>query len=227
MSQEKIAEINDRIQKAMAAGKAGQERVLLVAVSKRQPVEVLQNFYSAGQVDFGENYLQEAAEKQKVLQDFKICWHYIGKIQKKKIKSIVGKFHWIHTVDRWDVAEKISETAITLGIKQKVLLQVNIGKEESKQGLLPEEFLDFLVKAQALEGLVVSGLMVFPPPEENSDQARHWLQEAHKLFLKGQEHGGSSFTELSMGTSGDFELAIEEGATMVRLGEVLLGPRKA
>jgi len=194
-------------------------------VSKRQSEETIRLAHSLGLRDFGENYLQEAVEKIQNLKDLEIQWHFIGQLQRKKLKDIVGVFDWIHSVDRLEVAEKISELATSKGIHQKVLVQVNIAEETSKGGVPPDLFANFLKDVIARPGLDVRGVMVFPPPLSEGEMTKDWYAMGHELLQFGQTQAGKTFDTLSMGTSSDYLKAAKAGATMLRLGEVLLGSR--
>src|SRR5690606_31786342 len=145
--------------------------------------------------------------------------------QKKKVKDIVGRFEYIHSLDREEIAEKISDKCLELNIKQKVLVQVNIAGEMSKLGLQSSEALLFLHKLGQYENLDVCGLMIFPPLVQTEQENLHWFKEGHKLFQLAQKHLGANFRFLSMGTSQNYPLAVREGANMLRIGESLMGLR--
>ena len=199
--------------------------VRIVAVSKRQSIDKIRVLHSLGIRDFAENYVQEFRSKMEALKDLDICWHFIGTLQSKKVKDIVGTFEWIHSLDRFEVAEKLSFKAAELGIQQKVLVQVNIAKEFSKGGLAPEEVIVFLHKVKKLKNLTLSGLMIFPPLRKQKEECLHWFSEGYDLFCFARDHLGSDFNQLSMGTSSDYPWAVAKGATFLRIGEALLGSR--
>ncbi|MCB0378466.1 MAG: YggS family pyridoxal phosphate-dependent enzyme [Bdellovibrionales bacterium] len=197
----------------------------IVAVSKHQPIEKIKDLYELGIHDFAENYWQEAAEKIETLKGLDITWHFIGSLQRKKMKDIVGTVDWIHSMDRIEVAEKISEVAQEKGLRQKVLLQVNVAGELSKMGIPPKEVMIFLHQVHRLPGLEIRGLMVFPPLCQNDEESLKWFEEGRQLFELAHKHFGPNFSELSMGTSHDYALATQKGATMLRIGESLMGVR--
>lgn len=200
-------------------------RPRLIAVSKKQSIEKIQELYDLGLKHFAENYLQEAMNKIEALQHLNINWHFIGKIQSKKIKDIVGNFELIHTVSRMSEVEGISKVAGNKGLIQKILVQVNIADEESKQGFSVAEILEAIKAIQEVENILLKGLMVFPPLSENEVEVSLWFQKSKKLFDQLRERVGESFDQLSMGTSDDFHLAIRSGATDLRVGSRLMGPR--
>lgn len=196
---------------------------LLLAVAKKQPAEKIRDLYQLGQRDFAENYLQEALAKQKDLQDLGIHWHFIGPLQSKKIKEIVGRFHLIHTVSRKVELEKMSDVARAKQVTQNFLVQVNIANEPSKRGVAPNDLSNFLSVCQSFPKLNLRGLMFFPPLEDDEAESIKWFEKAKKLFDANGSH--ENFNILSMGTSGDFALALRSGSTLVRIGEALFGPR--
>lgn len=199
-------------------------KLKLIAVSKFQPVEAIRRLASEGVSRFGENYLQEAIDKQKKLKDLNLEWHFIGKIQSNKAKDLVGKFEYIHSVDRLKVAEKLNTAALSLGIRQKILIEVNLAAEESKGGVPPDELEVFVQSLNKLTSLEVCGLMVMPPLAENPEDVRPYFKTARNILNKLSQKK-KSFQELSMGTSQDFRVAIEEGSTMIRVGTLIFGPR--
>ena len=220
-----LARVTKEIEQARARSEIAADAIRIIAVSKRQSIEKIRFLYQLGIHDFAENYWQEARDKMSALKDLDISWHFIGNLQKKKVKDIVGNFHWIHSLDRFDVAEKISFKATELGIEQQVLVQVNIAKEFSKQGLHPDEVIVFLHKLKKLPNLKISGLMIFPPLRKQQEETKHWFQEGYDLFCFAREHMGEDFAQLSMGTSMDYSWAVEKGANMLRIGEALMGSR--
>jgi len=197
----------------------------VIAVSKRQPIERIRELYRLGQRDFAENYLSEALEKQTQLQDLNIRWHFIGNIQSKKIKEMVGKFNLIHSVSRLKEAESLAIAAQKNNVVQDILIQVNIASEESKQGFSPEESNRAALQIKDLIGLRLIGIMVFPPLSHTQAESHHWFEQGRLLFEQIKGVIGPQFERLSMGTSGDYLLALSHGATDIRVGERLLGPR--
>lgn len=200
----------------------------LIAVSKLQTVDSIRVLYSQGQRVFAENYVQEALPKQEALVDLEIEWHFIGHLQRNKAKLVVGKFQLIHSVDRWELAEELNKQAKTQNLIQEILLEINLSGETSKSGFLKPVAELFTREVKLFFAnhphLRLRGLMTMPPLEEDSEKCRpyfaslrHLRDELKKVI--------PSCTELSMGTSSDFKIALEEGANMVRLGTVLFGPR--
>lgn len=227
---DRMIEIQNKMMEAKSSVGAFQDDAFLIAVSKKQSLETIREAVDAGLRHFGENYLQEALEKQESLQLKSVQWHFIGSIQSKKVKLICENFDWVHSVDRLKVAEAVNKACEGLSKKPKILIQLNLADEDSKSGLSEKEFWSFLEDVSGFENVVWSGLMLMPPfvnkPEENRPlfaRAKDILAEAKERFsfLDSEE-----FVHLSMGTSQDYQVAIEEGATMVRVGTSLLGERE-
>lgn len=199
--------------------------VRVVAVSKFQPASKIRALYQeAGLRDFGENYVQEAQAKREELSDLNLHWHFIGRLQKNKAKQVVGSFSLIHSVDSLELARLIDRLSGEKGIRQKILLQVNLAGEITKGGFSRENLTEALPALQACQHLSVAGFMTMPPLTENPEESRVYFRELREL----KNRWGSEFPNLSilsMGTSHDFRVAIEEGATLVRLGTVLFGER--
>ncbi len=220
-----LAAIRTRI--AAAAARVGRDpsRVRLVAVSKRQPVAKIRVALEAGHNLFGENYLQEARDKVAAFPE--ADFHFIGHLQSNKAREATGLFSLIHTVDRLKVARRIAARAVELGIVQAVLVQVNVGREEQKSGVLPEDLHSLLVELRGLAGLEVRGLMTMPPAVAAAEEARPFFAGLRELADRAVAAGllDSHGIELSMGMSNDFEVAVEEGATLVRVGTAIFGER--
>lgn len=218
-----------RARMTAAARRAGRdpEGVALVAVSKYVPVERIVEAVAAGQLLFGENYLQEAQEKIRQLPS-SLRWHCIGHLQSNKAKLAVDLFHMVETVDRLKLARLLDQHAAEAGRVLPVLVQVNVGREPQKAGVLPEDAAELLRELAALTHLEVRGLMTMPPFFDQPERARPCFRELRLLSenLAGKGLlGAHGPVELSMGMSGDFEVAIEEGATLVRVGTALFGAR--
>lgn len=196
----------------------------ILAVSKFQSVEKIHKLYQQGQKKFAENYVQEAQEKQAALRDLKIEWHFIGRLQKNKIKSVVGHFHLIHSVDSVELAQRIDRKASELSLIQKVLLQFNLANEESKGGFNLDQFPNDLSGLKALKSIEIAGLMTMPPLFEDPEKTRPLFKKLSLIQAQLQSEFPLA-RELSMGTSSDYLIAAEEGATLVRLGTVLFGER--
>lgn len=204
--------------------KAKAPNAKLVAVSKLQNVEAIRAVAEQGQAIFAENYVQEALPKLEKLKDLGIEWHFIGRLQKNKVKQVVGAFDLIHSVDSLDLAETINRIAGEKGLSQRVLLQLNLASEESKGGFSRVEFSAKIEELKEFEHLQVEGLMTMPPLFDDPERSRPYFQELRELQKKFSKDFPLLY-ELSMGTSSDFEIALEEGATMVRLGTLVFGDR--
>lgn len=217
---ERAVEIRGRI--ADAAVKAGRnvEDITLIGVSKTHPVERLQEALDAGVVHLGENYGQHLRDKARELGE-RPRWHFIGPVQRNKAKYIAPVAWRVHTVDRVEVAEALVRRA-PAGIDG--LVPVNIGREESKAGLMPEQVLEVVRDLTQVEGLRIRGLMCLPPWREDPEEVSPWFAETAALLARCQEDG-HDMSELSMGMSSDFEVAIRHGATFVRVGTALFGAR--
>lgn len=203
----------------------------LVAVSKLQSAEKIRHLYHEGQRLFGENYVQEALEKQELLEDMPdIQWHLIGHLQKNKAKQVVGRFDLIHSVDSFELAQALSKQCAAKNLSQKILVQVNLAGEETKGGFDAASLSEKWLELCSLPHLNIYGLMTMPPLTETGEEVRLYFRELRKLRddLRQQcETSQHPMTELSMGTSHDYRVAIEEGATIVRLGTILFGERPA
>lgn len=201
----------------------------VLAVSKLQPESKIRALYDEGQKLFGENYVQEALEKIEHLQDLSdIEWHLIGHLQKNKAKYVVGKFALIHSVDSLELAEALSRQCALKNVSQNILVQVNLAQEETKSGFDIQSLKTAWPKLTQLPHLKIFGLMTMPPLTETGEEIRLYFRELNKLLkeLRSQTNLNlHPLKELSMGTSHDFQVAIEEGATIVRLGTILFGER--
>jgi PLP dependent protein len=196
-------------------------RVTLVAVSKTQPPEAIREAYAAGQRDFGENYAQEWRDKAAALSDLRdLTWHFIGALQTNKVKYLAGQVAWVHTVDRLALAEEISRRSAARGTTTRVLVEVNVAGEASKSGCAPADVAPLAAAVSRLPGLALRGLMCIPPAE-GDPRPRFAALRALRDGL------GLDLPELSMGMSGDYEAAIAEGSTMVRVGTAIFGARPA
>ncbi|MBJ8506299.1 YggS family pyridoxal phosphate-dependent enzyme [Acinetobacter seifertii] len=198
------------------------ETVQLLAVSKTHPSERLREMYAAGQRAFGENYLQEALDKIEALHDLDIEWHFIGHVQRNKTKHLAEKFDWVHGVDRLIIAERLSNQRGDDQAPLNICLQVNIDRQDSKDGCAPEEVSELVAQISQLPKIKLRGLMVIPAPDNTAAFA-----DAKKLFdeVKGQHAHVQDWDTLSMGMSGDLDAAIAAGSTMVRVGTALFGKR--
>jgi PLP dependent protein len=219
-----LAEVKKHI--AAAASRAGRApgEVRLIAVSKTVDLERLRQAVAAGQRLFGENYLQEARAKMAASEPG-LEWHFVGHLQTKKAGAAVALFHLIHSVDRLKLAHALNAAAASKGTVQRILLQVNQAGEESKSGAPPEAVPDLLRELARLPHLRVMGLMTMPPWLADPEAVRPYFRALRALRDRLQEATGLSLPELSMGMSGDYEVAVEEGATLVRVGTAIFGGR--
>jgi len=219
-----LREIQSEI--AAACEKAGRPRaeVTLVAVSKTFPAESIQSAAEAGQAVFGESKLQEAEGKIAVLPEY-LEWHFIGRVQRNKVRKILPLFPVIHGIDSVKLAAHVSTVAKELGLRPKLFLQVNVAGEASKGGFFPAELSAALPEILTLESIEVLGLMTIPPADEEEGQTCHWFAELRQLRDELEKKFSISLPALSMGMSGDFQLAIQEGATHVRIGSAIFGKR--
>ena len=218
---------------AEAVRRAGREAgsVRLVAVSKFHPASDIAELCRLGQLDFGENYVQEARAKQAELDGLGIRWHAIGPVQTNKAKEVAGRFFLLHTLDRADLARALLRR-LPEGETQDVLLQINIGEEPQKSGVAPsgaealcEELLKGGLVSSEGPGLRLRGLMCLPPRCGEGEEARPYFAALRQLRDELSQKTGLSLPELSMGMSGDYRQAIEEGSTMIRVGTDIFGPR--
>lgn len=226
MLKENLENVEEKIQEACRRSGRNREDITLIAVSKTKPIETLQHAYDLGVRVFGENKVQELSEKYDALPD-DIHWHMIGHLQRNKIKYIIGKTELIHSVDSFRLAEAIEKEAAKRNLTADVLMEVNIAQEESKFGLLPEEVDEFIEKVQKLPHLQVKGLMTIAPFVENPEENREVFAQLKKLSVDIATKNAHNITMsiLSMGMTNDYQIAIEEGATMIRVGTGIFGAR--
>ena len=219
-------EIKKRVEAACQRAGRNPEEVTLIAVSKTKPVEMLREAYEAGARDFGENKVQEILAKEPKLPE-DIRWHMIGHLQTNKVRQIVGKTCLIHSVDSVRLAEEIHKESVKKGLVTQILLEVNVAEAESKFGFHVEEVEDALKQIQELSGVCVRGLMTIAPFVDNPEDNRPVFQKLNKLYvdMKTKNIDNDTMNILSMGMTGDFEVAVEEGATMVRVGTGIFGAR--
>lgn len=221
---EKLSEIRQRMADATLRAGRSVESVQLLAVSKTFPVEAIEEAFAAGQLAFGENKVQEALEKIPQLPSA-LQWHLIGPLQRNKVRKALPHFSMIHAVDSVRLAETISQVAAELNIKAQILLEVNVDGEESKFGFMPEQLREQMLHLAALPSLEIKGLMCIPKPQETPDKMRSAFRRLRELARDLKETYHLSLPELSMGMSDDFEVAIEEGSTIIRVGSALFGHR--
>ena len=211
---------------AAAARAAGRDpaAITLIGVSKTQPAEAVRAALAAGLVDFGENYVQEALAKLRQVDDPRATWHFIGALQGNKTREVAANFQWVHTVDRVRIARRLSEQRPAHAPPLQVCLQVHLGDEATKAGVAPGDLAALAKAVAGLPRLVLRGLMCLPPLEQEPARQRHWFAELRRQ-RDALNRDGHSLDVLSMGMSGDFEMAIAEGATHVRVGTAIFGPR--
>lgn len=203
------------------------EEVSLIAVSKTKPVSMLQEAYDAGCRDFGENKVQEIMDKIDRLPS-DIRWHMIGHLQTNKVKYIVGKVFLIHSVDSLHLAEAISKEAVRQNTTVNILIEVNVAKEDTKYGAMAEDTVSLVEKIALLPGICVKGLMTIAPYVENPQENRQYFVKLRQLAvdIKSKNIDNVHMDILSMGMTGDYMVAIEEGATYVRVGTGIFGERQ-
>lgn len=209
-----------------AAKRSGRsiDEVELIAVSKTWPMSDIMPFFELGQLNFGENKVQELQDKSPQLPDAK--WHMIGKLQRNKVRKVLNLVSAIHSVDSLKLADSINRISEELNLKMNCFLQVHIGDEDSKGGFEKEELLKNYVTLSEMSSIHIQGLMCIPPPVETTDEARKYFSELRVFSEVFKAESGLGSVDLSMGMSHDYEVAIEEGATHVRVGSALFGNRQ-
>lgn len=223
---ENLAEVEKHVQEACDRTGRSRDEVTLIAVSKTKPVSMIEELLPGGTRDFGENKVQELCEKYEVLPR-DIRWHLIGHLQRNKVKYIVDKAYLVHSVDSLRLAETISEEGVKKGVTVPVLIEVNVAGEESKFGVTPEETEALVREVAKLPAIRVRGLMTIAPYVENPEDNRVHFSRLKQLSVDiGKKNiDNVSMNVLSMGMTGDYQVAIEEGATMVRVGTGIFGER--
>lgn len=226
MLKDQLQEVEKKIQAACDRAGRKREEVTLIAVSKTKPVETLQEAYDLGVRIFGENKVQELTVKYEALPK-DIHWHMIGHLQTNKVKYIIDKAELIHSVDSLKLAETIEKEAAKHDLIADILVEVNVAEEESKFGMKMEEVIPFVEKVSAFPHVRVRGLMTIAPFVEDPEENRSIFADLHKLYIdiKNKNHDNDTVSVLSMGMTNDYEVAIEEGATMVRVGTGIFGVR--
>ena len=224
---ESLASARERLRRALEDAGRSPTSATLLAVSKTKPAEMLREAWQHGQREFGENYLQEALDKQAALEDLDgIVRHFIGPLQSNKTRAVAEQFAWVHSVDRLKIAKRLSEQRPAALPPLNVCLQVNISREATKSGVLPEGTLALAQEIAALPGLALRGLMAIPAPTETLEAQRQPLAALRQLLEELQAAlPEAPLDTLSMGMSDDLEAAVLEGATLVRLGTAIFGAR--
>ena len=221
---ESLRNVRLRIARAEQAYGRRPGSVTLLAVSKTQPVAAIRAAAVCGQADFAENYVREAMEKIATLADSRLTWHFIGPVQSNKTRPVAEHFHWVHSLDRLKIAERLSAARPASLPPLNACIQINISGEASKSGVAPEAAAELLEACATLPGLRLRGLMVLPAPNDDFERQRQPFRRARELLQALEAHCPGLDT-LSMGTTQDLEAAIAEGATLVRIGTAVFGPR--
>ncbi len=223
---ENYLRVLDKVSEDMKKAGRDVSECTLVAVSKTKPLELLKEAYEAGCRDFGENYVQELIDKIPQMPE-DIRWHMIGHLQTNKVKYLIGKTYLIHSVDTVKLAREIGKQSEKAGIVTDILLEVNVAGEESKFGFISENLIDGVREISEIPGVRVNGLMTSAPICENPEENRIYFQKLRQLSIdiKNQNIDNVNMGFLSMGMSGDYEVAIDEGSTFVRVGTAIFGER--
>ena len=226
MVKENLKIVEENIKSACKRANRDRNEVKLIAVSKTKPVSMIYEAMQEGIVDFGENKVQEICDKTEVINE-ELNWHLIGHLQRNKVKYIVDKVCLIHSVDSIRLAEQIEIEAAKKDVICPILIEVNVSNEESKFGLSVDEVLPFILEVSKFEHVRIKGLMTIAPYVENPEDNRTFFKELKKLYIdiKSKNIDNISMEELSMGMTGDYQVAIEEGATLIRVGTGIFGER--
>jgi PLP dependent protein len=220
-----VADLEQRV--ARAALRSGRQRdaVRLIAVSKSQSADAIRDAVQAGLLEIGENYVAEALPKIAALNDPALCWHFIGAVQSNKTRDIARHFQWVQTIDRAKVAQRLSDQRPADATPLDVLIQINIDAEAQKAGIAPQALAEFAALLLKMPRLRLRGLMAIPRPAAEPETQRRAFRRMRALFDDERPAGATQWDTLSMGMTQDFEIAIEEGATMIRIGTAIFGPR--
>lgn len=226
MIKDNIAEVEKIISETCIESSRNREDVTLIAVSKTKPIEMLQEAYDYGCRDFGENKVQELVDKYELMpKDIK--WHMIGHLQRNKVKYIVDKVALIHSVDSLRLAEEISKEAVKKNVIVHILIEVNVAKETTKFGLSTDDVKELVKNISVLPNIIIDGLMTVAPFTDNAEDNRVYFKNLHKLLvdINSENIDNVHMNILSMGMTGDYSVAISEGATLVRVGTGIFGTR--
>ena len=226
MIRENLEHVKANIKRACEGRGRKEEDVTLIAVSKTKPLPMLMDAYECGCRDFGENKVQELVDKwEQMPKD--IRWHMIGHLQRNKVKYIVDKVYMIHSVDSLRLAEEISKEAVKKGVTVSVLIEINVAQEESKFGTTCEEAYRLVEEASKLPNIIIKGLMTIAPYVENAEENKQYFEKLRQIYvdINRKNIDNVYMTELSMGMTGDYETAIAEGATYIRVGTGIFGER--
>lgn len=223
---ERIVDARKRMNKAAIAAGRTTDSVNLLAVSKTRSADEILQAYHAGQLDFGENYLQEALDKQQLLHHYKLVWHFIGPIQSNKTRAIAENFDWVHSVDRFKIAKRLSDQRPENTSPLNICLQVNVSEESSKSGILLPDLPQLAAEIIELPRLRLRGLMAIPARIAHDETRQRIPFRILKETVEQLQKQGYSVDTLSMGMTDDLEAAIAEGATWIRLGRAIFGKRE-
>ena len=226
MLKENLKDVQGRIREACQRSGRDPREVTLVAVSKKKPLSDIEELLGTGQMEYGENYVQELCEKYEKISS-PVHWHMIGHLQRNKVKYIIDKVALIHSVDSFSLAEQIEKEAAKKGKIAEILLQVNVAHEETKFGLDLQGVTDLAEQISRLPHVRIRGLMTSAPYVSDPEENRGYFRALHQLFIdiRSKNIDNVSMDILSMGMTNDFEVAIEEGATMIRVGTAIVGER--
>lgn len=227
MIEEHLRTVRRRVSEACVAAGRPADAVRIVAVSKTFGVDRIREALAAGQVDFGENYAQEFKSKAEVLAASGVQWHFIGHLQSNKVKFVLPSLHLLHSLDRLSLAEEIQKRAAAMGRTVDALIEVHTTDEATKSGVLPGDVLTFARALAGFDHICVRGLMTMGPFSDDPERARPCFRQVRELqtVLRREGPDGMTWDELSMGMSGDYAVAIQEGATIVRIGTAIFGER--
>lgn len=226
MIRDNFHEVKNNIEQACKRCGRNPEEVTLIAVSKTKPISMIEEAILAGASHFGENKVQELCEKIENIKN-PLHWHMIGHLQRNKVKYIINKGLLIHSVDSLSLAEQINKDAEKAGVKQDILIEINIGDEESKYGFRSDEVMSNITKIAEYKSICIKGLMCVAPFTENAEENRIYFRKMRQLYvdINDKNIDNVNMNMLSMGMTGDYEVAIEEGATLVRVGTGIFGER--
>ncbi len=222
----RLFELRQKIKTATTNAGRDSDSVCLVAVTKSQAITKIQEAVAAGQIDFGENYAQELLEHVGIGENLR--WHFIGHLQRNKVRQVIDKVSLIHSVDSIDLAREIDKRAAALSKIQPVLIEINLAGEESKSGIAEANLESLITQMNSLDHVLLKGLMTLPPYREEAEESRPFFRRLREIrdAINKRNLYKHPLTELSMGMSQDFEIAIEEGATLLRIGTGIFGERK-
>lgn len=221
-----LAHVREMVASACIRAGRSVEDVTIIAIAKKHPAEAVRRAIAAMQFDIGESYVQEALAKQDEIADPRVRWHFVGGLQSRKAKEIVGRFHLLHSLDSEKLAHKLHNSAVDQGVTQSVLIQVNVGREEQKSGVMEEKLPELAETVLGMPELKLQGLMCLPPFFDDPDGAQPYFATLRKLRDDLERRLDVTLPTLSMGMTGDFQQAIAEGATCVRIGTAIFGPRE-